>query len=457
VSSLIIRGGRIVTESADFAGDILVEHGTISMIAGKIDDGADETIDATGKYVMPGAVDPHTHMEMPFNGTVTCDDFTSGTISAAFGGTTTIVDFAVQERGQPLPETIATWTEKMTRCPPVVDVGFHVAITDVNDEILADAALLPDAGITSIKLFMAYKGEIMVDDGAMFKVMQVAGKSGSLVMVHAENGDAIDVLRSEAVAAGHTTPAYHAVTRPPLTEAEATNRAIMLAQVAECPLYVVHVTCQPAIDPIVAARAKGWKVWGETCTHYLFIDESFLSRPNFEGAKYVYTPPPRAKHEQENVWRALTADDLSVVSSDHSTFNWATQKTMGKDDFRAIPNGAPGIEHRLQLLHHFGVREGRISLNRMVELVASNPARLFGLYPRKGTIAVGSDADLVVFDPERRVSLSSETHHSKIDYNLFEGMEVEGSPEVVLVRGKIVVAGDELVGEPGVGQFVRRA
>jgi dihydropyrimidinase len=276
-------------------------------------------------------------------------------------------------------------------------------------------------------------------------------------MVHAENGDAIDVLVKEALEAGHTEPRYHALTRPPETEGEATNRAIQLARVAGCKLYVVHVSCQESVEPIELAREKGWDVWGETCTQYFIIDESYLERPDFEGAKYVYTPPPRAKENHDVLWRAVEKDVLSVISTDHCAFLWDGQKTMGRDDFSKIPNGAPGLENRLQMIHEFGVRAGRISINRMVELLSTNPARYFGLYPRKGTIAVGSDADLVVFDPERKVTISASTHHSKSDYNIFEGAEVTGAPQVVLLRGRVLVEGDELVGRPGVGEFIRRA
>jgi dihydropyrimidinase len=304
---------------------------------------------------------------------------------------------------------------------------------------------------------MAYKGALMVDDETLFRTMQVAAETGALVMVHAENGDAIDVLVKTALAEGKTEPKYHALTRPPETEGEATNRAIQLARVADCNLYVVHVSCKEAIDPIAAAREKGWKTWGETCTQYFFIDYEYLERPNFEGAKYVYTPPPRAKENQEHLWTAVRSDILSVVSTDHCAFRWDGQKTMGRDDFSKIPNGGPGIENRLQMLHEFGARAGRITLNRMVELLCTNPAKLFGLYPRKGTIAVGSDADLVVFDPEKKVTLSAASHHSRADYNLFEGTEVTGSPEIVLRRGEILVDGDELVARPGSGQFVKRA
>jgi dihydropyrimidinase len=297
----------------------------------------------------------------------------------------------------------------------------------------------------------------MVDDETLFRTMQVASDTGALVMVHAENGDAIDVLVKEALEAGHTEPKYHALTRPPETEGEATNRAIQLARVADCNLYVVHVSCKESIDPIAIAREKGWKTWGETCTQYFFVDYSFLERPDFEGAKYVYTPPPRAKENQEHLWTAVRSDILSVVSTDHCAFLWDGQKTLGRNDFSKIPNGGPGLERRLQMIHEFGVRGGRITLNRMVELLATNPAKLFGLYPRKGTIAVGSDADIVVFDPEKRLTLSAADHHSKIDYDLYEGTEVTGSPEVVLRRGEVLVEGDELAASPGSGRFVKRA
>ena len=304
---------------------------------------------------------------------------------------------------------------------------------------------------------MAYKGALMVDDETLFKTMEVAAETGALVMVHAENGDAIDVLVKKALAEGHTEPKYHALTRPPETEGEATNRAIQLARVAGSPLYVVHVSCQESVEPIALAREKGWDVWGETCTQYFFVDYTFLERPNFEGAKYVYTPPPRAKENQEVLWNAVRADILSAISTDHCAFKWDGQKTLGRDDFSKIPNGGPGLENRLQMIHEFGVRARRISLNRMVELLCTNPAKLFGLYPRKGTIAVGSDADIVVFDPERKLTISAASQRSRTDYNLYEGTEVTGTPEVVLLRGNVLVENDELVAEPGIGRFVKRA
>ena len=456
--SVLIKGGRIVTASDDYLGDIFIDNGTVSLIGESLDVVADKVIDATGKYVIPGAIDPHTHIELPFGGTVTCDDFTSGTVSAAFGGTTTLVDFCFQFPGQTFSEALAVWHEKIERCKPVIDVGFHMAITDLKEGgTLEDLAKVPDEGVTSYKLFMAYKGAVMVDDETLFKTMEVARDSGSLVMVHAENGDAIDVLVKRALAEGKTEPKWHAATRPPLTEGEATNRAIQLARVADAPLYVVHVSCKESIEPIARARQAGWKAWGETCPQYLFIDETALDQPFSEGAKYIYTPPPRPKEHQEHLWHALESDVLSIVSTDHCPFRIKDQKTLGEGDFSKIPNGGPGIENRLHLLHHFGVNAGRFSLNRLVELTSTNVAKFFGMYPRKGTIAVGSDADIVVWDPEKRLTISAATHHSNVDYNLFEGTEVVGAPEVVLVRGQVIVENDELVGKPGDGQFIRRA
>jgi dihydropyrimidinase len=455
--SVLIKGGRVITAADDYVGDVYIEDERISLIGESLDVAADKVIDASGKYVLPGCIDPHTHLDMPFGGTVTIDDVESGHISAAFGGTTCHVDFVIQPQGASFGEALETWQAKANG-KALIDIGYHMAITDLKEGgSLEELASLPDQGVTSYKLFMAYKGALMVDDETLFRSMQVAARSGALVMVHAENGDAIDVLVKDALAEGKTEPHYHALTRPPETEGEATNRAIQLAHVAGAPLYVVHVSCKEAVEPIARAREAGWRIWGETCTQYFFIDYSYLEKPDFEGAKYVYTPPPRAKENQEVLWAAVRSDVLSAISTDHCAFTWAEQKAMGRDDFSKIPNGGPGIENRLQMIHQFGVREGRITLNRMVELLATNPAKLFGLYPRKGSIAVGSDADIVVFDPEKRVTLSARTHHSKVDYNLFEGVEVTGSPEIVLRRGEVLVEGDELVAKPGSGQFVARA
>src|SRR5882757_9408825 len=455
--SVLIRNGRILTAADDYVADLYVEDETITLIGESIDMAADKVIDAAGKYVLPGCVDPHTHLDMPFGGTVTIDDVESGQTAAAFGGTTCHVDFIIQPQGQTFAAALAEWRSKATG-KQVIDMGYHMAVTDLKDGgSLEELATLPDQGITSYKLFMAYKGALMVDDETLFRTMEVAVKTGALVMVHAENGDVIDVLVKEALAAGNTEPLYHALTRPPEAEGEATNRAIQLARVAGSPLYVVHVSCAESVEPIAQARDKGWDVWGETCTQYFFNSLDDIAKPNFEGAKYVFSPPVRDASNHDVLWNAVRTDALSVISTDHCAFLFEGQKSLGKDDFSKIPNGGPGLENRLEMIHEFGVREGRISLNRMVELLATNPARLFGLYPRKGTIAVGSDADIVVFDPEKKVTISAATHHSKVDYNLYEGTEVVGSPELVLLRGNVLVENGELVASPGVGQFVARA
>ncbi len=455
--SVLIKGGRVVTATDAYLADVLVEGERVSQIGASLDADADLVIDATGKLVLPGAVDPHTHLDMPFGGTVTVDDVTSGQTAAAFGGTTCHVDFVIQTPGQSFAAALEAWHAKREG-KAVIDNGFHMAVTDLHEGgSLEELAALPAQGITSYKLFMAYKGALMVDDETLFRTMQVAAQTGALVMVHAENGDAIDVLVKEALAAGNTAPVYHALTRPPELEGEATNRAIQLARIAGAPLYVVHVSCKESVDPIAKARRAGWDVWGETCTQYFFVDQTFLERPDFEGAKFVYTPPPRAKANQEILWEAVRTDVLSAISTDHCAFLWDGQKTMGRDDFSKIPNGGPGLEDRLRMIHHFGVGDGHISLNRMVDLLCTTPARLFGLYPRKGTIAPGCDADLVVFDPTRRTTITAAAQHSKSDYNLYEGTEVVGDVDTVLIRGTVVVDDGALQVEPGFGRFVERA
>jgi dihydropyrimidinase len=458
----MIRGGRIVTAVDDYVADVFAEDETVTLIGASLDVQADRVIDAAGKYVLPGGVDPHAHLDTPganFEAT-TCDDFTSGTVASAFGGTTTQVDFCFQLPGRSLTGALDEWHAKLERCPPVIDVGFHIAVTDLKEHgSLAELERLPADGVTSFKLFLAYKGGMMVDDETLFRTLEVGSRTGALVMIHAENGDAIEVLRERAIAEGKTEPRWHAATRPPVMEGEATNRAIQLADAVDCPVYIVHVTCAEAIEPIARAKAADWRVWAETCTQYLFIDETMLEGPGFDGAKYVFTPPPRSKEHQEHLWHALRSGVLTVVATDHAPFT-LEQKALGRDDFRIIPNGGPGSEDRLRMLHNFGVRGGRLTLNQLVDLTSTEPARLFGLYPRKGTIAIGSDADLVVFDPKKRQLISADdprVHHSKSDYNLYEGTEVMGAPEVVLVRGTVVVENDELVAPVAHGSFIKRA
>ena len=453
----LVRGGRVVTATDVVETAVAIAGGTIVGLGPEaLLPPADRVIDASGKYVLPGMIDPHTHLDMPFGGTVTIDDVESGHTSAAFGGTTCHVDFVIQPQGMSFGDALDEWKAKANG-KALIDIGYHMAVTDLHDGgTLEELATLPDQGVTSYKLFMAYKGAVMVDDETLFRAMQVAADSGALVMVHAENGDAIDVLVKEALAAGHTEPKYHALTRPPETEGEATNRAIQLSRVAGSPLYVVHVSCAEAVEPIAIAREKGWNIHGETCTQYFFVDYTFLERPDFEGAKYVYTPPPRYKANQDVLWNAVRTDILSVVSTDHCAFLWDGQKTMGRDDFSKIPNGGPGIENRLHMIHEFGVRQGRITLNRMVELLCTNPAKLFGLYPRKGTIAVGSDADIVVFDPHATHIISADTHHMDVDYSAYEGWEMTGKVETVLSKGKVIVSDDTYHGSPGDGEYLAR-
>jgi len=455
--STLIKGGRVITATDDHVADVFVEGETVTTVAPSLEVDADRVIDAAGKYVLPGCIDPHTHLDMPFGGTVTIDDFESGQTSAAFGGTTCHVDFCIQGQGQTFGEALDTWHRKADG-KALIDYGFHIAVTDLlSGGTLEELASLPEQGITSYKLFMAYKNVLQVDDSTLFQAMQVAAGSGALVMVHAENGDAIDVLVREGLGRGETEPIHHALTRPPELEGEATNRAIQLARIAGAPLYVVHVTCREAVEPIARAREQGWDVWGETCTQYLFRTIDDLARSGFDGAKYVYSPPARDASNHEVLWDAVRTDALSAISTDHCAFLFDGQKTLGKDDFTKIPNGAPGLEDRLVMIHHFGVNEGRIGLSRMVDLLATQPAKLFGLYPRKGTIAPGADADIVIFDPEKEHTLSAASHHSKADYNLYEGTTVTGAPELTMVRGNVIVGGGELVAEPGVGQFVKRA
>jgi dihydropyrimidinase len=398
--SVLIKGGRVVTATDEFDADVLIEGETITHLAKTLDATAETVIDATGKLLLPGCVDPHTHLDTDYEGLATCDDFTSGTIAAACGGTTTIINFCMQYRGESFASVLEAWQEKLVRHPPVIDVGFHMVVSDLTvPHAESDLARLCEQGITSYKLFLAYKESIMVDDETMFRTMLAAAANGALVLVHAENGDAIDVLIRQALEAGHTSTHWHARTRPPLTEAEATGRALQLARLAGAPVYIVHVSCEDALTPLARARSLGWQAWGETCSQYLFLDESSLDRPLEDAAKYVFTPPPRERHHQDRLWQALQSDVLSVVSSDHTPYR-LKDKTEAQD-FAAIPQGAPGIEERLSLIYDAGVRTGRITRPRLVQLLSTNPARLFGLYPRKGTIAVGSDADIVVFDPAR--------------------------------------------------------
>ena len=451
----IVRGGRIVTASQTFEADILIEDGTIAALGAFAELQADRVVDATGKLVLPGGVDPHTHLDAPLKGTITADDFYSGTVAAAIGGTTTIIDFPVQEKGQDPRHSHQDWDGR-AEGKAVVDWGLHQVITDLPDAFFPAFDELIREGSPSFKMFMAYPGARMVDDAMIFKAMRRTADNGGFVLMHCENGLVIDALEQEALAAGNVDPVYNAVTRPPVTESEATARAIALAELAGVPVYVVHLAAAQALEAVAAARDRGLPVYAETCPHYLLLTEEKLSEPDFGGSKYVMCPPLRTPAHQERLWKGLRSDELQVVSTDHTPFRFEGQKEMGRDNFPKIPNGVPGIEWRTSLLYHFGVRGGRFSLNRFVELIATNPAKLFGCYPRKGEIAPGSDADLVVFDPEREVTLSARTQATLSDYNPYEGWTIRGAVETVLLRGSVIVESGAFVGSRGQGRFLRR-
>jgi len=453
--STLIRNGHIFTAVDNYTADILVDDGKIKAIGTDLAADPERTIDASGKYVIPGGIDPHTHLDFPFAGTVSSDDFRTGTIAAAFGGTTSIVDFAVQSRGHALSEALDEWQQK-AEGKAAIDYGFHLIILDLPDSRIPELDDMVRAGVTSFKMFMAYPGAVMVDDGTIFKAMVRSADNGSMVCLHAEHGEVIDVLVREALAEGHTEPRFHALTRPPTTEAEATHRAVRMAQIAGAPVYFVHLSCSEALQEVQSARATRDYVYAETCPQYLTLDNSMYDQEGFEGAKYVLTPPLRDQWHQEELWKGLRRNDLQVVSTDHCAFRFSDQKTLGRYDFSKIPNGGPGIENRLSLLYTNGVVPGMLTMNRMVQIFSTTPAQLFGLFPRKGTIAVGSDADIVIFDPDEESVISAGSHHMNIDYNLYEGMRVKGVPEVVLSNGNVVVDHGQYTGTPGDGRFLKR-
>ena len=451
----LITNGTIVTAVDQYEGDVLVEDERIAAIGTRLDIRADKSIDATGKYVLPGGVDVHTHLDMPFGGTTSADDFESGTIAAAFGGTTSIVDFAIQYKGQTLHHAWETWMRK-AESKAVIDYGFHMIMTDLNDQTEQEMDALVCQGVTSFKLFMAYRGVFMLDDGSIFKALLRTGKNGGMICMHAENGDVIDVLVQRALRAGQTAPKYHALTRPARAEAEATHRAIALAEIADVPVYIVHLSAAEALEMVAEARDRGLPAYAETCPQYLFLSYDNYEEPDFGGAKYVMSPPLREKAKQAQLWQGLAFNDLQCISTDHCPFCMKEQKELGRGDFSKIPNGAPGIETRMSLVYDGGVREGRISLNRFVELISTSPAKIFGLFPRKGTIAPGSDADIVIFDPNRTVTLGAKTLHMKVDYNPLEGRRVTGAADTVLSRGRVVIENGQFAGRAGQGSFLKR-
>src|SRR6266446_6082206 len=454
----LIRNGHIVTAVDSYVADVFIDGETIALIGRDlrgVGGSVDKTIDATDKLVIPGGIDPHTHLDLPFGGTSSSDDFETGTRAAAFGGTTTIIDFAVQYHGQSLNQALDVWFAK-AEGKAAIDYGFHLICTDLPDERLPELKGLIDQGIPSFKLFMAYPGGFLVDDGTIFKAMTTAGEAGGLICMHAENGVVIDVLVKRAIAEGRTAPKYHALTRPTRAEAEGVHRAIAIAQMADSPVYIVHLSSYDALKEVQAARDLGLPAYAETCPQYLFLDYSYYEQEGFEGAKYVMTPPLRDKSNQEQLWKGLRGNDLQVISTDHCPFCFKEQKELGRDDFSKIPNGGPGVEHRMSLIYDGGVGQKRISLNRFVELTSTAAAKIFGLFPRKGTVAVGSDADLVIFDPDREQTISSKTHHMRVDYSAYEGRKVRGVTETVISRGNVIVENGTFKGKAGMGRFLKR-
>ncbi|HUO33674.1 MAG TPA: dihydropyrimidinase [Candidatus Acidoferrum sp.] len=452
----VICGGTVVTATDTYPSDIGIAGGRITAIGSGLPvENAGRIIEAARRMVMPGGIDVHTHLDMPFGGTTSSDDFETGTVAAAFGGTTTLIDFAIQYKGQTLRHAFDTWMKKADG-KAAIDYAFHCIITDLSGAQLDEMKKLTADGVPTFKLFMAYPGVFMLDDASIFKTMRTAADVGAMICMHAENGGAIDVIVQKALAEGKKAPKYHALTRPTTAEAEATSRAIALAEMAGAPVYIVHLSCNDALEKVREARDRGLRAYAETCPQYLYLSLEDMDAPGFEGAKYVFTPPLREKWNQEKLWQGLAQDDLQVVSTDHCPFCFKEQKELGRDDFTKIPNGGPGIEHRVSLVYSGGVGGGRFSPNRFVQLVSTAPAKLFGLYPRKGTVAVGSDADLVIFDPQEEQVISAKTHHMRVDYSMFEGMRVKGVPKIVMSRGRVVVENGKFTGKAGAGEFLRR-
>ena len=450
----LIKNGRVITAVDDYVADIFIDGETVTTIGKSLDMEADVVIDASGKLVMPGGIDPHTHMELPFGGTSSSDDFFTGTRAAAHGGTTTIIDFAVQNKGESMIAGVDNWHAK-AEGKTCIDYGFHLITTEFEDAHTEQMYTLMDEGVTSFKLFMAYPGVFLADDATIFRAMSAAGARGGLICMHAENGIVINEIIKRFLADGRTAPKYHALTRPTIAEAEGVHRAIAIAEMAESPVYIVHLSCTDALNQVRQARDRGIPAFAETCPQYLFhsIDDY---GDGWDGAKYVMTPPLREKHNHAELWKGLKMDDLQVISTDHCPFCMKEQKELGKDSFALIPNGAPGVENRMSLIYNGGVVENRISLNRFVELTSTAAAKMFGMFPKKGTIAVGSDADIVIFDPEKEHTFGVEHEHMNVDYSSYEGWKVKGKVETVLSRGRVVIDGGEHKGKAGDGQFIKR-
>src|SRR2546428_7701731 len=459
----VIKNGTVVTATDTYASDVGIAGGKIAAIAQSLAaENAGKVIDAAGLLVMPGGIDVHTHLDMPFGGPTSSDDFQTGTIAAAHGGTTTLIDFAIQYKGQTLRQAFEGWMKK-AEGKAVTDYAFHCIITDLGDAHLEEMGQLVREGVSSFKLFMAYPGVFMLDDATIFRAMSQAAKRGGLICMRAENGGAIDVIVQRALAEGKRAPKYHALTRPTTAEAEATARAIALAEMAGAPVYIVHLSCNDALEKVREARDRGLPAYAETCPQYLFLSIDNYDEPGFDGAKYVMSPPLREKWHQDELWKGLARNDLQVVSTDHCPFcmnegfqGLPKQKQLGIGDFSKIPNGAPGVETRMVLLYDGGVVQKRITLNRWVEVTSTTPAKIMGMFPRKGTIAVGSDADIVLWDPRATHTISAKTHHMRVDYNPYEGRKVKGKPTVVMSRGEVIVEKDKFIGKKGRGRFIKR-
>lgn len=459
MGSVLIKHGTLVTASETFTADLWIDAGRIAWIGAWPDSQGPEAetiIEAAGKYILPGGIDVHTHLDMPLREDLrSVDDFESGTIAAACGGTTTILDYAAHSHGESMEQGLENWRQK-AEGTAVIDYGFHLTLSEFTDQTLHDMERMIEQGVSSFKVFTAYPGRMMIDDAAILRVLKKAKELGALVCVHAENGHVIDVLVEAALRAGQTAPKYHALTRPSSGEGEATHRVITLAEIAEAPLYVVHISCCEAIQEVAAAKQRGLPIYAETCPQYLLLSSDGYYLPDLEGAKYVMSPPLRERQHQACLWQAIQTNVVDTIGTDHCPFHFHGQKELGREDFTKIPNGGPGIETRLSLLYTGGVEAGRITLNRFVELTATRPAKLFGLYPQKGTLAPGSDADLAIIDPTAETIISAVTHNSHVDYSLYEGMRVKGMPEYVLLRGEIIVRAGKFVGKPGSGRFLKR-
>ena len=454
MATLLIKNGEIVSALDRLQADVYIEGGTIRAIGSGLDCSADRTIDAAGHYLFPGAIDVHTHMELGFMGEVSTDDFESGTAAGIAGGTTSIIDFVVPGKRQSLMDALNDWKGKAKKA--VSDYGFHMAITRFDDQVEEEMAQCVRAGVTSFKAFMAYKGTTMVDDGEMISILKRAKSLGALVSAHCENGDIVAELQSDLAAQGKLAPMYHEKSRPSFVEGEATNRFTVLARAFEAPIYVVHVSCAEAVEAIGKARSRGQTVFGETCPQYLLLDDSVYQKPDFAGANYVISPPIRPKGHAEALWGALKSGQLQTVATDHCPFHFRGQKEMGRDDFRKIPNGGPGIENRLALMYTYGVLKNRISINQLVDIVSTRPAQLFGMYPQKGAIRVGSDADIVVWNPEHEGVISAKTHRHRNDVSFYEGFRTKGAPTWVVANGKVQMEEGKLSVERGAGRYIRR-